>query len=142
MPAPKAKPTLNPIDGGEEVKPVSRLARMKANGIAPPLPWVELPEMVELLMEIGPTIATGMGAAPIGWDTISHWKANTGGLLTPWEARTLIGLSSAFLAMAEQAKDEKCPAPWIEAPAEHNRAAVAAQVDAVLESLAAAAVEG
>lgn len=83
-------------------------------------------------MELGPTEATGMGRAPIAWQTIAAWKRLTGAALTEWEALLLRKLSSQFLAESIAAESLNCAAPWSAVPTSIDHAANERQLRAVL----------
>lgn len=64
------------------------------------------------LMEIGPTLAAGMGAGPITHQEVLAWQALTGIALQPWEMRLLRRLSGEYLAESHRAEKLGCVPPW------------------------------
>lgn len=103
------KPKSRALDGA---RPDSRGKAMAAKGMALPLPPCPAPFLIEHLMELGPVVAAGMGAAPIGWSDIVAWQGVTGIALPPWQARLIRQLSCDYLAMCREAEAPECPAPW------------------------------
>lgn len=91
---------------------LSRIARMKRDKIAPPMPPNPAPHITDRLIEIGLTQAAGMGAVPLSWLEINAWCERTAVDLDPWEARLIRRLSAAYLAESHVADDENCPPPW------------------------------
>lgn len=92
--------------------PVSRAARMKADGIDPQMPLNPAPHFIDRLVEIGLTESTGMGNVPLSWASIHWWQVVTSIELSPWEARLIRKLSVEYLAESRRAEDAGCPAPW------------------------------
>lgn len=108
---------------------MSRLLSMKADGIDPSLPDLLAPGIVDMLMEIGPTITGSMGQAPIEWRDIAAWQEITGITLPPWQASMLRRLSRDYLAESQEATKPDRPAPYApEDATEANRDAVASKV--------------
>lgn len=86
---------------------------MERDGIDPLLPDCPSDFLVNLLMEIGPTIATGFGLAAIGWRELADWQACSGTDLAPWEARMLRRLSADYAAELHAAESPERPAPYV-----------------------------
>ena len=80
------------------------------------MPTCEAEYLASYLFEIGPSMAAGMGEAPITHGEIESWQHNTGIILNSWEARTLRGLSSEYVSENYAAKDPDKECPWVEAP--------------------------
>jgi hypothetical protein len=97
---------------GDQAARISRLDSLKKDKVPPPLPPNPVPHIMERLIEIGLTEATGTGSAPLSWRELSAWQANTGVTLAAWEARLLRKLSVAYLSESRRAEDENCPPPW------------------------------
>ena len=116
-------------------EPVTRLKQMEADGIEPTMPPLPPAPYLDWLLELGPTEAAGMGAAAISWRTIEAWCSRTGNDPSPWEARLLRRLSSAWLAEADRARKPDCPAPWSAEPVAVNRVAVAAKISAMFRAM-------
>jgi hypothetical protein len=57
---------------------ISRLDRLKRDGVKPSMPPNPLPHTILRLVEMGITEAAGMGAAPLSWITIDAWQRTTG----------------------------------------------------------------
>ena len=68
--------------------------------------------VTDWLLEIGPTSISGMGEAPVSWETIDAWQRLTGIELDPWEARTIRRLSSAYVGQRYEARKPNCPPPY------------------------------
>lgn len=114
---------------GSAPEPVTRIRRMRADGIEPVMPPLPTPWIVERLLDMGPTVPGGMGAAPLPYSEIEAWQRCSGVELQPWEARLLRRLSGDYLAECQRAETPDCPAPWTAEDAiERNRAAVARKV--------------
>lgn len=116
----------------------SRKQKMREEGIALPLPPCRAPFLVDYLLQIGPTVPGGMGAAAIGWRDIVAWQECTGIALPPWQAKLLRHASAEYLAMARDAEKPDCPQPWLtgEQVAE-NRQVVGKAVVGLFDGLAA-----
>ncbi len=95
-----------------EVPQISRRDRMKKDGIEPAMPSNPLPHVVEWLIDMGITEATGMGPAPLSWREIDAWQRSTAITLSPWEAGVIRKLSVAYMSESAKAESENCPAPW------------------------------
>ena len=96
---------------------VSRLERMrrdkKDDDYMPELPPVEGGEyLLGYLFEVGPTMAAGMGAAPVTHTEIAAWCGLTGIVLHPWEARFLRRLSLEYVGENHRAEKLGCAPPW------------------------------
>jgi hypothetical protein len=81
--------------------------------------------LVEWLWDVGPTVAGGMGGAPVESRHLLDWQAETGVTLQPWEAKLLRRLSRAYLAESMDADKQACPAPWSTAPTPDKRKRIA-----------------
>ncbi|WP_241216764.1 hypothetical protein [Sphingomonas koreensis] len=91
---------------------LSRLARMKKDGVAPPMPPNPAPHIIDWLTEIGLVGGGGMGAIPVSWQEIVAWQSASGVRLEPWVARLIHRLSTAYVAFSRKAEEENCPPPW------------------------------
>jgi len=69
--------------------------------------------LIGYLLEIGPTVAAGMSAGPIGWPHIDAWCNRIGIDLAPWESRLLLRLSREYLTESHRAEKLGCIPPWI-----------------------------
>lgn len=108
---------------------------MQDRGETPALPDNPAPHVTDWFLEIGPTVATGMGEGPIGWQDMTAWSELTGVELDPWEAKTIRSLSSAFVAERHRARKPGCLAPYSTLSAD-NRGRVDAQFKALVGALA------
>lgn len=109
---------------------------MKADDIAPSLPWNPLPYIVEFLMEIGPVLPAGMSIGKIEWRDIAAWQDVTGIELEPWEARMIRRLSADYLSEMRRAEKPDAPAPFTEEDqTEARREAVARKVENAFKAL-------
>ncbi|WP_340265407.1 hypothetical protein [Sphingobium mellinum] len=115
-------------------EPDSRINGMRAAGIEPELPPNPASYLTDWLFEIGPTVPTGMGLAPIGWHDMQAWQGIAGVELLPIEGRILRRLSQDFIAMGDDARKPDCPPPWTGAPA-LNREAVSRKVGNAFKAL-------
>jgi hypothetical protein len=96
----------------ESASRLSRIDRMKKDGIAPAMPPCPAPHIIARLIEIGITENSGMGPAPLSWREIQAWQQNVSVRLAPWEARLIRSLSLTYLGQLGRAESESCPAPW------------------------------
>jgi hypothetical protein len=117
--------TPKPPEGSKRAKnsqapTLSRIDRLKRDGLTPPMPPNPVPHIVSRLLEIGLTETTGVGPAPLSWREISEWQRNTSVELAPWEARLLRSLSVAYIAEGRRAESETCPPPWHAAPTQRE----------------------
>jgi hypothetical protein len=64
------------------------------------------------LMELGPTVAAGMGAGPITFSEIDAWIRLTGARLSPSDARLIRRLSIEHLSESQKATEQFYPPPW------------------------------
>lgn len=88
------------------------------------------------LFEIGPTLAAGMGAAPITHVEMRAWQDVTGIALQPWEIRILRRLSADYLDESHQAEKADYPPPWDpEEWSQEHREAVSKQVQMAMRSM-------
>lgn len=92
--------------------PVSRIDKLRADGVTPAMPPNPAPHIIARLIELGITESTGMGPVPISWREMAEWQRLTGVSLDPWEARLLRQLSVAYIAESRKAESDTCPAPW------------------------------
>lgn len=109
--------TPKPDEGTKRAKSgqgaqISRIDRMKRDGIQAQMPPNPAPHLISRLVEIGLTEAAGMGAAPLSWREIDAWCNRTSVDLSPWEARLIRQLSVEYLAESRRAESENCPPPW------------------------------
>lgn len=108
------------IDAAPALSRVKALARQwaaaekgrVADDYRPDMPAIDAQYLIGYLWEIGPTMAAGMGAAPLSHVEIAAWQANVGIELQPWETRLLRRLSYDYLAESRAAESADSPAPW------------------------------
>jgi hypothetical protein len=94
----------------------SRLSKLKAAGRQPKLPEVSCRYLLDILMDVGPTSATGLGVAPITEQELLAWQLNRGRRLQPWECSIIKRLSKEWVSESYAAEDERRPAPWSDEP--------------------------
>lgn len=116
----------------DAAKALSRHAEQKKLGVDPPLPPCPLPHVIGWFTEIGLTGSNGMGAVPLSWSEIAAWQVNTRVVLSPWEARLIRALSSAYVTESRLAEQETHPPPWCGEVTEAGKAAEIAILDDVL----------
>lgn len=129
---PKPPPGSQRAKHIENIPKISRLEKLKRNKIEPDMPENPVPHIVARLIEIGLTEATGMGPAPLSWQTIVAWQRSTAVTLLPWEARLMRHLSLAYLGELSRAESENCPPPWQREISHHEREADEASLRMVL----------
>jgi hypothetical protein len=85
------------------------------------------------LLDIGPTLSTGMGERPIECTDLVAWQMLSGVDLMPWESSLLRRASNEYLAEKSRARKPDCPAPYsgTESDIQSNRDRVAASVRAI-----------
>jgi len=109
---PKPAPGTKRAKAAENVPKLSRLERLKKDGITQQMPPNPVPHIVDRLLEIGLVEANGVGAVPISWREINEWQRATSVDLAPWEARLIRHLSTEYLAEGRRAESENYPPPW------------------------------
>lgn len=129
---PKPPPGSKRAKIEDEASKISRIDRLKKDGITPPMPPNPAPHILSRLIEIGLTEANGMGASPLSWREIRAWQELTGVELTPWEARLIRHLSTAYLAESRRGESENCPPPWRAEVTEREREVEQARLEMVL----------
>lgn len=77
----------------------------------PPIRWGA--HLVPMLMEVGPSMAAGMGSVAIDDARLGWWQRNTGVDLQAWECRWLIRLSKAYVGESHRAAKPHAPPPWV-----------------------------
>lgn len=133
MPVPDSK-TL-----ADKAEQLTRREELEAAGAEIRLPDCAADFLLVHLLEIGPVMAAGMGAAPIGWRELEAWQVCTGAELPPWQARLLIELSREYNSFSHKATKPDCPQPWAEdAQTESRRGAIARNLRVGLKALMAA----
>lgn len=92
--------------------------------------------LIDMLFDVGPLMATGMGPTALSYGELAAWATMTGAYVAPWQARLLRGLSRAYLAELTQAEDPMRPPPWSEEPAADRRKVLSVQIGAALRARA------
>lgn len=87
---------------------ITRLQKMRADGIEPELPYIEAAYLVEYLNEIGPVMPDG----PLTFGEVESWQRQTGIDLQPWEVRMLRRLSIEYGNESIRAKSPNCKPPY------------------------------
>lgn len=77
------------------------------------MPPLDAAYLVAYLFEVGPTLAGGMGAAPLTFSEIGNWMQATGIELEPWEARFIHRLSKEYLEEYYKAGKSDRESPWV-----------------------------
>lgn len=110
---------------------------MRKRGQPIVLPPNPAPYLTDWLMEIGPTISTGMGPRIVEFGDLVHWQSIVGPVLAPWEARVLRNLSATYLNEHALARKPDRPMPWLGTREQiaSNRDTVAMQVKAAFSGL-------
>jgi hypothetical protein len=111
----------------------NRMERLQADGREIHLPEISAAHLLSYLLEMGPTVPSGAGSAPVSHTEIGHWQDNTGIELTAWEARTLRVLSKAYLSECLAAEDPSRPAPYLPT---HNVVRAANDMRAAIAAMA------
>jgi hypothetical protein len=91
----------------------SRRKRLDDEGRDIPMPPIASEYLIEHLLDVGPTIAGGMGESALSHAELRAYQQNTGVEFTPWEARTLRRLSFDYLQQSHESTKIDCPAPWV-----------------------------
>lgn len=131
----QATPKPNPeLQRNPHIKIISmsRIERLKLDGVEPPMPSNPAPHIIDRLIEIGLTEAAGMSAAPLSWREINAWCERTCIDLPPWEARLIRRLSGEYLSQSRKAEDENCPPPFRAPVTDRQREVEIQQLMAVL----------
>lgn len=111
--------TKEPQQGAPRAK--SRREAMEDNGITPGMPPLEWGEyLIGYLFEFGPSMAAGMGCAPISASEIESWQRLLGVEFHPWESRLLRRLSCEYTGESALASKPDRPAPF-ETPEDIDR---------------------
>jgi hypothetical protein len=112
-------------------KTLSRIAKMKLDGVTPRLPEVSCKYLLDIYLEIGPVQQAGFGAIEVSQVEIGKWQENTSIRLQPWEARFVRRLSGVWLKQAREAEDPACKPPFAEL-ANKSREQIEDKIDQVL----------
>lgn len=109
-----AVPEVKGPDGKPLAAVASRAQHLQRAG--EPLDYPDLPpggsHLVDCLLDAGPVVNGPMGRAPLSHVDIAAWMANTGTPCTPWDVRTLLTLSAAYLAESHAARSPTAAAPY------------------------------
>lgn len=123
-------------DAKRNAKRQTRIAVLADKDIEPEWPEIDAgAHLIRYLLEVGPTMPAGMGAAPVSWAEIDAWMRRTGIRLVAWEARLLRDLSSAYLGQHAKSDSFDAEPPYGSDVA--NRVMKAAAVRESMRSLAA-----
>lgn len=92
--------------------------------------------LVAFLYEAGLFGSNGMGAVPLTWAEINHWKECTDTVLTTWELLMIKKMSEAYVGEYNQASAKTRPAPYSEVDEDvaSNRANVANKLKNAFQS--------
>lgn len=73
---------------------------------------MRLEYLIVFLFQVGPTMAGGMGPAPLTHVELRAWQTNMGLQLQPWEANALRDLSIEWIAQLRAAESPDCKPPY------------------------------
>lgn len=91
--------------------------------------------IIQILMDIGPSMSGGMGPSPITWQELLSYCQATRTNLSRWEFETLRTLSEIFCQKYAEYDDNDAAAPFVYE--EFDKAEVSRGIGSVLRSLAA-----
>lgn len=122
---------------GKRVPQKSRREVLRADDVEPDMPPLEWGSyLVDYLFEFGPTMAAGMGSAPLSASEIEAAQRLLGIQLHPWEARLLLRLSREYLEESHRATEQNCSPPWHDPIAEQaDQRATANRMEQAMLSL-------
>lgn len=89
---------------------------MKQNPDSPMLKMPELDDagyVIEYLLEIGTSMASGFGITPLTWSEIYSWSELSQTELSRWEASTIMSLSRTFTSKYNMFDEKDFPTPYI-----------------------------
>lgn len=98
----------------------------------PEIQW--LGYLINYLIEIGTSMASGFGITPLTWTEIEAWKNLTEVEITGSEASIIMRLSRTFTSCYNQYDGKDVPAPYI--VEEFDREKVSSNIGSLLRSLA------
>lgn len=117
----------------------SRLEQLKAKGLTPHMPPLELGVAeLELFMQVGPALHTGTGTQALPYTELDAYVRLCGVNLQPWQARLLHGLSRHYVHHLVKGEDPSDPAPFVDVR-QVKRDAVSQRLGAMFKSLASGA---
>jgi hypothetical protein len=90
----------------------TRKERMEENDEIVILPECIADFLLCHLMEVGPSLSTGLGPAPFDHRHIEAWMRCNGIELPPWQCNLLVQLSREYVSFQSKAVEEDCPSPW------------------------------
>lgn len=127
-----------------EKEKATRQQRLQAQGLEPDFPPLDAGHhLLGYLWDVGPVTGGDMGAAPLSWQEMASWQAQTGIELQPWEARLLRRLSGDYLEAHHAARAPDCPAPYLsEETMRRNRETVGRQIRNAMKTYFAAKTKG
>ena len=91
--------------------------------------------LIGYLLDIGPTLAAGVGVGPLTCAEIESWCRRTEIDLHPWQDSFLRRLSGEYIAQSHKAGKRDCPPPW-EGAASIARAITGSGMKDALKALA------
>lgn len=94
----------------------------------PQLPPLRFDYLSRVFFEVGPTLQSGMGPAPLSHQELRSYQDNVGLVLSPWEVRTLRRLSAEWIGEAQRAEAHDATPPWTPELTPEHRAQVAERV--------------
>ena len=90
--------------------------------------------LIDCLIEIGTSMASGFGVTPLTWSEIESWSNLTEIDISSWEATMIMSLSRTFTSSFNRFDDKEFPSPYI--VEEFDREKVSHNVGSLLRSLA------
>ena len=106
----------------------------------PESPLLEMPDVtnltyiIEYLLELGTSLASGFGVTPITWTELRSWLELSELQLDSWESNLLISLSRSFCANYTKFDEKDFPTPYV--IEEFDRKAASASIGGSLRLLA------
>lgn len=90
--------------------------------------------LIDYLIEIGTSMASGFGVTPLTWSEIESWSNLTDIRISSWEATMLMSLSRTFTSSFNRFDDKDFPSPYV--VEEFDREKVSQNIGNLLRSLA------
>ena len=91
----------------------------------PELPDMPVSHWVSYLWDVGPSLPTGNGPAPITYGELVAWQQTSGVTLSPWDAQMVRRLSIEYINEQSRAVKPGCPSPLAKLITDADRVKVA-----------------
>ena len=85
--------------------------------------------------EMGLAHPSGMGLTPFAAADVLSWARLSGLEVSPWEGRTLIRMSQAYVSQAKSSEAPECPPPYGKQVLEFDRSVIAKNIASALRTL-------